>query len=250
MIAKSTSTIRVSEKFQPLIAQAWRVAAEAVSPGAPPALAIYLFEVKALTAELRKALVAAFRNKAANVLLILTTRDYDPLDFVLVEKEIAIGGPAGVRTSVSHRLLSVDRRHPSRVHLRVLQRMSRSEAADAYGQFERIRDAFRLAEWSEDEFNNRGLFSDYFLKSRLPDARAFPAWSADLRQLRETFLDHHRRIRANRARAAELDRPADRPHRVPPVRPDPGRTTTNPLPRRPRPPLAPPPRAKAQRLGQ
>ncbi len=31
-----------------------------------------------------------------------------------------------------------------------------------------------------------------------------------LRQLRETFLDHHRRIRANRARAAELDFLIDR----------------------------------------
>ncbi len=31
-----------------------------------------------------------------------------------------------------------------------------------------------------------------------------------LRQLRETFLDHHRRVRVNRARAAELDFLIDR----------------------------------------
>jgi hypothetical protein len=31
-----------------------------------------------------------------------------------------------------------------------------------------------------------------------------------LKQLRDTFLDHHRRIRANRARAAELDFLIDR----------------------------------------
>jgi hypothetical protein len=44
-----------------------------------------------------------------------------------------------------------------------------------------------LAEWSEDEFNNRGLFSDYFLKSRLPDARAFPVWNTDLRPLHQSL---------------------------------------------------------------
>jgi hypothetical protein len=184
---QTAASLGVAERSQHLIRNVCRVAAERLSPGLPPALEVYCFETTALTVELRKALVAAFRNKPANALLIAATRDFDPLDFVLVEKESQAGGPGGARVAVSHRLVSVDRRHPSPVHLRVLERMSRA-AIDPYAQFERIRDAFRLAEWSEDEFNNRGLFSDYFLKSRLPDARAFPVWNTDLRGVHQELM--------------------------------------------------------------
>jgi hypothetical protein len=185
---QTAASLGVAERSQHLIRNVCRVAAERLSPGLPPALEVYCFETTALTVELRKALVAAFRNKPANALLIAATRDFDPLDFVLVEKAVQAGGPGGARVAVSHRLMSVDRHHPSGVHLRVLERMSRT-ATDPFGQFERIRDAFRLAEWSEDEFNNRGLFSDYFLKSRLPDARAFPVWNTDLRGVHRELLD-------------------------------------------------------------
>mgnify|MGYP001041991491 CR=1 FL=1 len=82
---------------------------------------------------------------------------------MLVESEVQSGGPGGARVAMSHRLMSVDRCNPSRVHLRVLERMSLAPV-EPYAQFDRMRDVFRLAEWSEDEFNNRGLFSDYFLK--------------------------------------------------------------------------------------
>ena len=177
---QTAASLGVAERSQHLIRSVCRVAAERLSPGLPPALEVYFFETTVLTVELRKALVAAFRNKPANALLIAATQDFDPLDFVLVEKEVQTGGPGGARVAVSHRLMSVARRHPSPVHLRVLERMGRTPA-DPFAQFERIRDAFRLAEWSEDEFNNRGLFSDYFLKSRLPDPRAFPVWDTDLR---------------------------------------------------------------------
>ncbi len=179
---QTAASLGVAERSQHLIRNVCRVAAERLSPGLPPALEIYFFEVTALTVELRKALVAAFRNKPANVLLIVATRDFSPLDFVVVEKAVEAGGPGGARVAVSHRLMSVDRHHPSPVHIRVLERMSRA-ATDPFAQFERIRDAFRLAEWSEDEFNNRGLFSDYFLKSRLTDPRAFPVWNTDLRSV-------------------------------------------------------------------
>lgn len=149
------------------------------APGLPPALEIYCFETTALTADLRQSVVAAFRNKSAQVLLILATRDFRQLDFVLVQKSLAVVA-AGGQVSVSHQLFSVDRRHPSRVHLRVVNRMS-NVAPDPYAQFDRIRDAFRLAEWSEDEFNNRNLFSDYFLKNRLPQQSQFPVWHGDFK---------------------------------------------------------------------
>ncbi len=123
---QTAASLGVAERSQHLIRSVCRVAAERLSPGLPPALEVYCFETTALTVELRKALVAAFRNKPANALLIAATRDFDPLDFVLVEKDVQAGGPGGARVAVSHRLMSVDRRHPSGVHLRVLERMSRT----------------------------------------------------------------------------------------------------------------------------
>ena len=158
-IEQTAASLGVAERFQHAISQAHRVAAERLEPGLDPALEVYWLEVTALTAELRKAVVSAFRNKPAQTLLILTTKDFDPIDFVLVQRAprqgTMPGGPA-----ISHRLFSLDRRNPTRVHLRVLNRMANT-AADAYAQYDRIKDAFRLAEWSEDEFNNRNLFSDY-----------------------------------------------------------------------------------------
>ena len=59
---------------------------------------------------------------------------------------------------------------------------------DPYAQYDRLRDAFRFAEWSEDEFNNRGLFSDYFLKLRLPDDKLFPVWNTDIRPAQRELL--------------------------------------------------------------
>jgi hypothetical protein len=140
---QTAASLGVAERSQHLIRNVCRVAAERLSPGLPPALQVYCFETTALTVELRKALVAAFRNKPANALLIAATRDFDPLDFVLVEKDSQAGGPGGARVAVSHRLMSVDRRNPSRVHLRVLEQMSRADT-DPYAQFDRIRDAFHL----------------------------------------------------------------------------------------------------------
>ena len=111
-VEQTAAGLGVAERSQHLIRNVWRVAAERLGPGLPPALEVYCFETTALTVDLRKALVAAFRNKPANALLIAATRDFDPLDFVLVEKAVQAGGPGGARVAVSHRLMSVDRHHP------------------------------------------------------------------------------------------------------------------------------------------
>lgn len=94
-----------------------------LAPGGPPALEIYALEVSTLTADLRKAVVSSFRDKPANALLILTTRDYDPLEIVVVQKALRESRTPGAAVAVSHQFLSIDRRNPSRVHLRVLERL-------------------------------------------------------------------------------------------------------------------------------
>lgn len=138
-VDQTAASLGIAERVQHQILRARRVAAQREAPGVPPALEVYAFEVIALTADLRKAVVSSFRDKPANVLLILTTRDYDPLDFVLAQKSLRQSRGPGGQVAVSHQLLSVDRRNPSRVHLRVLERM-RNKAADPYVQFDRLFD--------------------------------------------------------------------------------------------------------------
>lgn len=172
---QTAAGLGIAERVHHAVQQVRRVASHSLGHGLPAGLEVYWFEAKALTADLRKAAAAAFRNKPACTLLLMTTRDFASLDFVLVERALAESSGPGSGIAVSHRLMSVDRHNPADIHLRALERM-RYLASDPYAQFDRIRDAFKLAEWSEPEFNNRNLFSDHFLKKRITDPNDV-AWS-------------------------------------------------------------------------
>jgi hypothetical protein len=194
-LEQTAAALGLPERLHAAVLHIRRVAAQRMARSLDPTLEVYCLEVKGLTADLRKALAAAFRLKPVLPLFILATRAFDPLEFVLLEKTLAPSRAPGGQVTASYRLLSVDRRHPTPVHLRVLRRMSNT-AADTYAQYDRLRDAFRLADWSEDEFNNRNLFSDYFLKHRLTSPGAFGDWAADVRPA-------HRRLAALHAAADE-----------------------------------------------
>lgn len=142
-------------------------------------LQVYLFELQSVTVGHTRALARAFRNRAGNYLLILTS-DYERLDFVLLEKYLPgeKGDTPGLglkQVGIRPRILTVERIKPGRLDLRVLRRLSWTES-DPYYQYDKIRAAYDLADWSEEHFNNRALFSDYYLKERLPE---FPAWKED-----------------------------------------------------------------------
>ena len=66
------------------------------------------------------------------------------------------------------RILTVNRRNPSQVQLRVLRRFTYTEL-DSDAQYDKLLSAYAVAEWSEPLFNNRALFSDYYLNERLPE---------------------------------------------------------------------------------
>jgi hypothetical protein len=68
-----------------------------------------------------------------------------------------------------------DRRKPSRIQLRVLKRFTWTEP-DPFAQYEKLLSAYGVADWSEEHFNKRALFSDYYLLERL---REFPEWRED-----------------------------------------------------------------------
>jgi len=139
---------------------------------------VYLFELVSVTVAHTRALARAFRNRAGNYLLVLTS-DYESLDFVLLEKYLPIGGNGSAlgqkQVGIRPRVLTVERRKPSRIDIRVLRRLTWTES-DPFAQYDKLISAYALADWSEEFFNNRALFSDYYLLDRLP---AFPVWTED-----------------------------------------------------------------------
>ncbi len=141
-------------------------------------LQVYLVELSSVTLVATRGLASALRNRAGNYLLVLT-HDYERIDFVLVEKiapKAEVGQPFSQRqVSVRPRILTVRRRDPEKVHLRVLRRLSYTEA-DPIAQYDKLRSAFDIADWSEEHFNNRALFADYYLRERLPEQ---PEWKED-----------------------------------------------------------------------
>lgn len=164
------------------------------------ALQVYLCELRAVTVANTQLIARAARQRAGNFLWVLTS-DYERLDFVLFEPQLpeAAEAPGAITHKGAYlrpRTLTVNRRDPGSVALRVLRRFSYTEA-DADYQFDKLRSAYTIAEWSEPYFNNRALFSDYYLKERLPDT---PEWAeterlgAALRQFQALYTDVRGRV--------------------------------------------------------
>lgn len=140
---------------------------------------VYLFELKSVTVAHTQAIVRTFRNRPGDYLLVLTD-DYQRLDFVLVERytselprppsqePFSLAPSAPRQVGVRPRVLTVNRRNPDEIALRVLRRFSYTES-DTIAQYEKLLSAYDVADWSEPFFNNRALFSDYYLTTRLPD---------------------------------------------------------------------------------
>src|SRR5256884_1326583 len=163
---------------------------------------VYLFELKSATIATTQGIVRAFRNRPGDYLLVLTD-DYNRLDFVLVERyssefpkpQESCGLPsASKQIGLRPRILTVYRRNPDDLALGVLRRFSYAES-DAIAQYEKLLSAYDVADWSEPFFNNRALFSDYDLTTRLPDS---PEWqnaseagamTSAFRHLRELYAD-------------------------------------------------------------
>ncbi len=106
---------------------------------------VYLFELKSVTVANTQGIVRAFRNRPGDYLLVLTD-DYQRLDFVLVERyssefpkqQETFGLPlAPKQVGVRPRVLTVNRRNPDEVALRVLRRFSYTES-DTFAQYEKL----------------------------------------------------------------------------------------------------------------
>lgn len=142
---------------------------------------VYLFELKSVTVAHTRALTRNFRNRAGLFLLVLTS-DYEQIDFVFLERYLPAAStdgsgstPRQPQVRLRARTLTVERRKPKAVDLRVLRRFTWTER-DEFAQYDKILAAYGVAEWSEELFNNRALFSDYYLASRFRD---YDDWSED-----------------------------------------------------------------------
>ncbi len=150
-------------------------------------LHVYLFEMRSVRVADRQALARSFGNRGGDFLLVLTS-DYDTLDFVLLKPEVPTQEPGRLgiaRAPMSIRTLTVDRRSPGPVDLRVLRRFTYTEH-DAFYQVDKLLSAYAVAEWSQPLFNNRNLFSDYYLMERLKETAE---WREDPRPAYRALAD-------------------------------------------------------------
>ena len=167
--------------------------------GAEP-LDSYLIELTSVTVAATQGLARSLRNRAGNYLLVLTD-DYERLDFVLLQRSLPSSPNSPMTTrqvSVRPRILTVNRRSPSQVQMRVLRRFTYTES-DSDAQYDKLLSAYAVAEWSEPLFNNRALFSDYYLNERLPE----------LAEWRERPEDVYHRLRDLLPRLREQTRMSD-----------------------------------------
>lgn len=153
-------------------------------------IVVYLLVVRSVTMGLVQKIARQFRTRPELALLVLTV-DYERLHFVLLDpvRESTAKRRLNVpfKQVIHPRTLTVDRRHPSSLALRVLQRFTYTEGESDL-QWDKLRSAYTLAEWSEEYFNNRALFSDYYLNKRLTDVALSPAWGDDVTPIgRELF---------------------------------------------------------------
>jgi len=167
-------------------------------------LQVYLIELSSVTLAATRGIASALRNRAGNYLLVLT-HDYERIDFVLVER-IAPRAEAGQgfgqkQVSVRPRILTVNRRDPTKVDLRVLRRLSYTES-DPIAQYDKLKSAFDIADWSEEHFNNRALFADYYLRERLPED---PVWGEDPKPVFRRFRELYDRGASRWAGKAEQE---------------------------------------------
>jgi len=153
-------------------------------------ITIYLLEVRSVTAKLRNDIARRFRDRPENALLVLT-KDYEQLEFVLLERVVSRSQNRGqaLKQTIRPIPLTLNRLNPEPVALRVLKRFTFTEEDAAY-QWEKLRSAYMLAEWSEEYFNNRALFSDYYLKQRLTDKKITPEWDEDVRPIGRAVYGH------------------------------------------------------------
>lgn len=138
-------------------------------------LRVIFAQLRSVTAKVRGDLVRAFGRQNQDYLLVLT-RDFDALEFVLIEKlQPARRGPgADAGTRPQAKVFVVPRRWPQAM-LRIVRRLTFT-MVDGLQQYDKLKSVFDAAHYSGRYFQNRALFADHYLDTRLPED---PGWRDD-----------------------------------------------------------------------
>ena len=155
---------------------------------------VIFVQLRSLTGKARNELARNLGKRTPDHLLILT-KDFEVLEFVLVDKEIrrrhAPGGGPGVQ--VVPRSYSVTRKASTHLDRRILRRLTWT-GRDGLDQFDKLRSVFEAAHYTGQYFQNRALFADHYLENRL---REDTAWRDDpsvtFASVRDLLADARRR---------------------------------------------------------
>jgi hypothetical protein len=149
---------------------------EMLSEDAHKELRVVFARLKSVTAKARGDLVRAFGRDAVTEHLLILTSDFESIEFVLIEKERRErrGSPGDVLTTPKARVFVVPRRWPEQT-LRILRRLTYT-MNDGLQQYDKLLSVFDAAHFSGTYFQNRALFADHFLETRLRDDAA---WKVD-----------------------------------------------------------------------
>ena len=153
-------------------------------------LRVLFVQPKSLTAKVRNDLIRILGRSNEDYLVILAAT-FDTLEFVLLDKKTKEkSGPAGgYKVQVVPKIFSVDRRKPSPQDLRTIRQFTWTHQ-DALDQFDKLRVVFDNAIFTGEFFQNRGLFSDYYLRERLKEDSV---WrdnpTSAFQQVRDLFRD-------------------------------------------------------------
>lgn len=165
-------------------------AIEVVSDDEDGFLRVLFVRLKSLTAKARTSLARVLGRTNVDHLLVLAS-DFATLEFVLLDKlRRESRGPAGgQRIRIVPRVVAVDRKSAGSKELRTLRRLTWT-ARDGLEQFDKLKQVFEAAAFSEDYFCNKALFADHYLKTRLRDDSAWndnpaPAFTT----VKELFAD-------------------------------------------------------------
>jgi hypothetical protein len=153
---------------------------------------VYLFELKAVTVTITQAIVRGFRNRPGDYLLVLTD-NFERLDFVLVERYSAESartqalstsiGPltsATKQVGVRPRVLTVNRRKPDEIDLRVLRRFTFTTLASERAYYlEKARNLYEYCMTKDDQACVTGFVEHHLQKnqrSRTWCMTCWPSW--------------------------------------------------------------------------
>ncbi len=137
-------------------------------------LRVIFAQVRSITAKARNDLVRTLGRFSQDHLIILTS-DFQVLEFVLIDKvKRRQHGPATVAAyKPVPKVYSVQRKAPGRLDLRILRRLTFTQS-DGLDQFDKLRSVFEAAVYTGEYYQNRALFADHYLNTRLQES---PAWA-------------------------------------------------------------------------